>query len=69
MADREEKFIPSISIGFYSFLPAILFFVGWFWPVEELRSESQMMLCGWVASCLIGVACLLWVWVFSEPEA
>lgn len=68
MADREEKFIPSISIGFYSFVPAILFFFGWFWPPKELKGESQMLFYGWISSFLIGAGCLLWVWVFSKSE-
>lgn len=68
MVDREEKLISSIAIGFYSFIPAILFFSRWVWPTEELKSESQMLFYGWVGSFLIGAGCLLWVWVFSVPE-
>lgn len=68
MADEEEKLITSIAIGFYSFVPAILFFFYWLWPVEELKNEGQILFYGWLGSFLIGGGCLSRVWFFPEPE-
>lgn len=68
MKDKEEKLILSIAISFYSFMPAILFFFYWLWPVEELKNESQILFYGWIGSFLIGGGCLSRVWFFSTLE-